>query len=225
MNATTLLEYDAVVLAGGRAARLGGAAKPGLLAGGVSLLHLALDAAEGARRVVVVGPEELAESVVAHRAATKTLLTREDPPFSGPAAGIAAGLAALGAGADGAGPAELRAGAAPWVLVLAVDVPRAREAVGRLVEGVAQETGCDGAYLVDGGRAQWLVGMYRAAALAERAGGICGGESGKGSSVRRLLGGLRLLEVPDPGSLSADVDTWDDAARLGIRPGPDKELP
>ncbi|WP_460757041.1 molybdenum cofactor guanylyltransferase, partial [Myceligenerans cantabricum] len=118
---------------------------------------------------------------------------------------------------------------APWVLVVAVDVPRAAEAVPRLVAAVQREPGADGAHLVADGRAQWLVGLYRVAALTDRLSAIAvepDARSGRGASVRRLLTGLHLLRVPDPGSLSADVDTWDDAERLGVRPGPaPKERP
>ncbi|WP_307816038.1 NTP transferase domain-containing protein [Myceligenerans indicum] len=213
--------YDTVVLAGGRASRLDGTAKPGLLSGGgVPLLHLALDAAAGARRIAVVGPADLAEAIAAHPAASRSVLTREDPPFGGPVAAIAAGLAALAPPARRA-PADPPP---PWVLVLAVDVPRAAGAVPRLRAAVEREPEADGAHLVAGGRAQWLVGLYRTDALGERLSALHAGRAeppaGRGASVRRLLDGLRLLEVQDPGSLSADVDTWDDAERLGVRPGP-----
>ncbi|WP_307865036.1 molybdenum cofactor guanylyltransferase [Myceligenerans salitolerans] len=211
--------HDAIVLAGGRATRLGGAAKPELRSrDGVPLLHLALDAAGDARRIAVVGPDDLTGTVAAHPAAPRTLLTREDPPFGGPVAAIAAGFAALGAPEPPA-PRDV-----PWVLILAVDVPRAADAVPRLADAVAGgEPGVDGAHLVAEGRAQWLVGMYRTAALRERLAATTvehATSPGRGISVRRLLSGLRLLDVPDPGSLSADVDTWDDAENLGVHPGP-----
>ncbi|GAA1848172.1 molybdenum cofactor guanylyltransferase [Myceligenerans crystallogenes] len=224
--------HDAIILAGGRAARLGGASKPALTAGGVPLLHRALDAAGAAGRIAVVGPDDLAGLLAAHPAAARSTLTREVPAFGGPAAGIAAGLAALrgkaGDREETTGPAA-RPGAPPlegtdrWVLLLAVDVPRAAGAVGALVDAVGREA-CDGAHLVVDGRAQWLVGIYRAAALSGRLGAIGAGQAGasagtagRGASVRQLMDGLDLLEVPDPGRLSADVDTPDDAAQLGIR--------
>lgn len=47
--------YDAVVLAGGAAKRLGGADKPGLTVGGLALLDRVLVACRGARTTVVVG--------------------------------------------------------------------------------------------------------------------------------------------------------------------------
>ncbi|WP_460750573.1 NTP transferase domain-containing protein, partial [Myceligenerans cantabricum] len=94
-TASTGALHDAIVLAGGRASRLDGAAKPALVSDGVPLLHLALDAAGGARRTAVVGPDDLAAPIAAHPTAHRTVLTREDPPFGGPAAAIAAALKTL----------------------------------------------------------------------------------------------------------------------------------
>ncbi|MCF4119591.1 NTP transferase domain-containing protein [Antribacter sp. KLBMP9083] len=196
------LAFDAVILAGGRASRLGGTPKPGLRTDGGSLLDRALGAAEGARRVAVVGPEDLRPGL-----ADRVVTTREDPPFGGPVAGLAAGLAALP-----------DAGAAPWVLVLAVDVPRAAAAVPLLLRAVAQEPQAPpGAHLTSAGRAQWLVGLYRRGVLVERLNALRAETGGvHGASVRGLVGGLAFLEVPDPGGLADDVDTWADAARLGV---------
>ncbi|GMA24023.1 hypothetical protein GCM10025864_17820 [Luteimicrobium album] len=66
--------FDAVVLAGGRAQRLG-VPKPGVTLAGRTLLDHALAAARDARRTVVVGPAELARDGVT--------VVREDPPFGG----------------------------------------------------------------------------------------------------------------------------------------------
>lgn len=84
--------FDAIVLAGGRALRLG-TSKPQLVVAGARLLDHVLTATRDARATVVVGPDELASEAY--------VLTREDPPFGGPVAGTAAGLAAL---PDGAAP-------------------------------------------------------------------------------------------------------------------------
>nr|BFF19324.1 hypothetical protein GCM10025730_28450 [Promicromonospora thailandica] len=219
------LAYDAVVLAGGRAARLGGASKADLVVDGTALLDHALAAACRARRVVVVGPPDLAGAlerppagavVPGERAAAgpgagepasetgepRVRLTREDPPFGGPVAGLAAGLRAL---------PDPRA---PWVLLLAVDVPRAAHAVAALERAVVHDP-ADGAHLVRDGRAQWLVGLYRRAALDA----ALDGTDPDGASMRRLVGALRCTEVPDEAGWSDDIDTPADAARLGARPG------
>lgn len=199
------LTYDAVVLAGGRASRLDGTSKAGLVVGGARLLDHALEASARARRVVVVGPPELAGALPAHdpvsgHAGPAPILTREDPPFGGPVAGLAAGLRAL------PGPGV------PWVLLLAVDVPRAARAITFLEQAVAREP-VDGAYLVRAGRAQWLVGLYRRTALDAALDGV----RTDGAPMKHLVGALRCIEVPDEAGWSDDIDTPADAARLGAR--------
>ncbi|MFG2195084.1 DUF6457 domain-containing protein [Streptomyces sp. NPDC048639] len=92
--------YDAVVLAGGAAKRLGGADKPGLSVGGRPLLDRVLGACADAAVTVVVGSRR--PTVRAVRWA------REEPPGAGP-------LAALDAG--------LRQVTAPVVLALSADLP------------------------------------------------------------------------------------------------------
>lgn len=209
--------YDAVVLAGGRATRLDGASKAGLVVDGAALLDRALAASAAAREVVVVGPPELADALPATRrgepvhggaprgtASGRTVrLTREDPPFGGPVAGLAAGLRALPV------PGE------PWVLLLAVDVPYAARAVAALERTVSREPR-DGAHLVRDGRAQWLVGLYRRAALDA----ALDGTDPHGASMKRLVGALHCTEVEDRAGWSDDIDTPADAARLGARRDP-----
>lgn len=196
------LTYDAVVLAGGRATRLGGTArlgdtaKAGLVVDGERLLDRSLTASVRARAVVVVGPPELAGPLDAVR--PRPLLTQEGPPFGGPVAGLAAGLRTL--------PDP----GAPWVLVLAVDVPHAAGAIALLEQAVSREP-VDGAYLVREGRAQWLVGLYRRAALDAALSGI----AVDGAPMKRVVCGLRCVEVSDRAGWSDDIDTPADAARLG----------
>lgn len=138
-------QADAVVLAGGRASRMGGVDKPGIVVGGRSLLDAALDAVAGCARVAVVGPEraELDPGVVQ---------AREQPPGSGPVAALAAGLAALGPGQ------------APLVVVLAADLPfLTGETVRRLIDHLGA---ADAAFAADrDGRPQYLIGVWRRSAL------------------------------------------------------------
>ena len=198
------LAWDAVVIAGGAGSRLGGASKPELVVGGVALVDRTLAAVAGARAVMLVGGPRR-EGVG---------WTVEDPPRSGPAAAVAAGVAALAAAARGAG-AGAAAGPAPWTVVLGVDTPRAEQAVQALLaaregDGGASPVGAtsfDGAWLVDGeGREQPLVAVYRTRVLAAHAEGDL-----IGASLRRLVGGLAMIAVPDTAGLSRDLDTWDDA--------------
>lgn len=199
--------FDAIVLAGGAGRRLEGAVKPELVLGGRALVDHALDAVSRARRCVLVAPPALARPGVP--------TTLEDPPLGGPVAGLAAGLALLVAPpADLAGvpgPAGA-ARAAEVVVVLACDVPRAGSVVPALV-AAASAPGTDGARLVDAeGAPQHLVAAYRTDALRTALASLA---EVRGASVRRLVAGLHLRDVPDPGGAGEDVDTWADAARVG----------
>jgi molybdopterin-guanine dinucleotide biosynthesis protein A len=180
--------FAAVVLAGGAARRLGGVDKPALQVGGARLLDRVLTAVADAEQVVVVGPRRpLARSVV---------WTREDPPGSGPAAALAAGLAAV---------------TADQVVVLAADLPLLdADAVRSLRQAAA---GRDGAVLVDDtGREQLLVGCWSTVALraaVDRYGSLVD------ASLRGVLSGLDRAAVRTPGPRPAwlDCDTPDDVRR------------
>lgn len=92
--------FDAVILAGGGAHRLGGVDKPALSVGARALLDRVLDACPDARTTVVVGDRR--------PTARPVRWTRETPPGGGP-------LAALDAG--------LHETTAPLILVLSADLP------------------------------------------------------------------------------------------------------
>lgn len=193
--------FDALVLAGGTGSRLGGVLKAEVVVAGRPMLDHVLAATGHARRVVVVGPPQLARPGVP--------TTLEHPPSGGPVAGIDAGLTFLDAHAD---PAAAGDDDVP-VLVLACDVPGAARVVPAVLAALAADAGADGAQLVDeGGHAQ-LVAAYRRPALrAALAGFAAGGVHGV--SVRRLVAGLRLVAVVDTEGHGADADTWDEVRRL-----------
>lgn len=136
--------YAAVVLAGGRARRLGGVAKPALEVGGRTLLARVVAAVAGARPVVVVGPR-------VDGLGSEPVWAREDPPGAGPVAGLRAALGHLPASGV--------------VLVLAADLPFLDAATVELL-GSAVRAGADAAVLVDDtGRDQYLVAAWSAVAL------------------------------------------------------------
>ena len=195
-----------MILAGGKSSRLGGVPKAQLKYDGDTLLGRALAAARGAGRVAVVGPDP-------GTLPAGTLTAREDPPFAGPAAAIEAGLLALDMNAEGG---------APWILVLACDMPHAGDAVPVLLAELArnadtENTGTEGAMAVSpDGRKQPLLGIYRLSALQREVRAAAGQGGLANASVFRLLASLDLLAVPVPEGSTDDVDTWDDAAALGV---------
>lgn len=208
--------FDAIVLAGGRARRMGGVAKPLLKIDGTTLLDRAIGAAAGAGTLVVVGPAEL--PVPQH-----ARLISEDPPFGGPAAAAAAGLNLL-----------RRTDPAPWVLILAADQPGAGAATMALL--AAAETpdtaGTTAALIgIDGaGRRQFLTALYRFDPLAAAVQAVQRSRpSLTGLPMHRLVGALSVVEIPLPDSTtgdighgeknSVDIDTWADAARWGAEFG------
>ncbi|WP_277959157.1 molybdenum cofactor guanylyltransferase [Frigoribacterium faeni] len=194
--------FDAVLLAGGRASRVQGADKTGFTSGDATLLDRAVEASVGARTLVVVGLRD------GRVPPARALLTREEPAWSGPVAALAAGL-------------DVVEDAAPWTLVLACDLPRAPEAVQALLAGSGSGDDVgerrDGLLAIDSdGRRQPLLGLYRTGALETRLAALRADGPLTDLSLRRLLDGLDLLEVPVPDELCADVDTVDDAERLGV---------
>ncbi|RKS73353.1 molybdopterin-guanine dinucleotide biosynthesis protein A [Actinomadura pelletieri DSM 43383] len=178
------MDFDAVLLAGGRARRFG-ADKPAAPVGGRTLLEWAASAAAGADRLIVVGPRRdvLPGAVV----------VREDPPGAGPVPALRTGLA------------EVRA---PWLVLLAADLPFLRPAhVARLLDAAKDRAG---SVLVDGdGREQWLAGAWRTTTLRNALAAY------PGTSLRGLLGPLDPVPVKPPGGDRPawyDCDTPEDLA-------------
>ena len=180
--------YTALVLAGGRAARLGGVAKPQLEVGGRTLLGTVLAAVPGAVRRVVVGPRQPAPDDV--------VFVREEPPGGGPVAAIRAGLRAVGTDV---------------VAVLAGDLPFLTP---ELVDELRRRLDADGVLVVDDtGRDQLLLGVWRVAALA----GAVGDPAGPAALHRALAGlAVRRLRPDVPAGRPApwlDCDTPEELSR------------
>lgn len=138
---------DAIVLAGGRASRMGGVDKPAIVIGGRSMLDSALHAVAGCAQRVVVGP---------HRPELDPAIrqVREVPPGSGPVAALGAGVRALGDSG------------APLVAVLAADLPFLTEATVSELIRQSVESGADAVFAADeSGRPQYLVGVWHRSVL------------------------------------------------------------
>ena len=196
---------DLLILAGGRGERLGGLDKAGLEVGGRSLLDRVL---EGADRlggsIVVVGETPVPDGVAR---------TLEDPPDGGPVAGIAAGLEAL-RDAGEVSPRGSREPADPdtWVAVVAVDQPGASLAIAALraaLPGLPADVDAV-SHQDEEGHRQWLLAIYRRAALEEALGALA---TPRDISVRRLVADLRWAVVEPGAEHLGDVDTWEDATR------------
>jgi molybdenum cofactor guanylyltransferase len=186
--------YAAVVLAGGRAARLGGQPKPQLEVGGRTMLATVLAAvADADPRIVVGPPQPVTEGVV---------VVREEPPGGGPVAALRAGLALVDT---------------EVVAVLAGDLPFLTFGV---VRSLRERLTGDGVLVVDDtGRDQLLLGVWRTAALRAA---LPGG--GGPTSMRKVLAPLsvrRFRPDRDPAQPPpwTDCDTPAELARARAAAG------
>ena len=192
--------YTAVVLAGGRAARLGGRPKPQLAVGGRTMLAAVLEAVADAERRIVVGPRQPVPDDV--------VLVREQPPGGGPVAALKAGLAEVSTGV---------------VALLAADLPFLTAA---LVTALRLRLHTDGVVVVDDGRRdQWLLSVWRTAALEAAVAGATGP-----TSLRRVLaplGPTRFRPETPPGEPPPwlDCDTPADLARARAAAGEPEPTP
>jgi molybdopterin-guanine dinucleotide biosynthesis protein A len=180
--------YAAVVLAGGRAARLGGQPKPQLDVGGRPMLATVLAAvADAAPRIVVGPPQPVPPRVV---------VVREDPPRGGPVAALRAGLSGV---------------TTDVVAVLAGDLPFLTAG---LIRSLRERLTGDGVLVVDDtGQDQLLLGMWRTAVLRAAVADVAGP-----TSMRKVLSPLavrRYRPLVEPGRPPpwTDCDTPAELAR------------
>ncbi len=183
---------DAILLAGGHSSRMAGPDKVMLELAGRRLLERAIDAAHAAdcAHIAVVGPEralDIADDVAFS-------LVREDPPFSGPVAGIAA--------AQDLGQGE-------WVLLLATDLPRIADVIAFLIRAIDMHPDSR-AHLIEAsdGHLEWLCSAMRRSTLERQLASLPDLSVG----VRRLFDGIEFVRHHDPDEITGDVDTpeqWD----------------
>lgn len=207
----------AVVVAGGASRRLNHVPKASLSDGTSTLLDCALEAVASASPRVVVGPGSLPLP-------SGVLRTREDPPFSGPAAAIHAGLECIAADCE-----RSQAPLPSWCLILGVDTPRIAPAVQQLLtaaraaeqaataipsptdsEAPNDSEASAGFWGVAEGIYQPLVGIYRFEAIRS-----VFSTGTTDASVRSFLRRLNPAAVEMSAADTADVDTWEQAQALG----------
>ncbi|MFT4220472.1 MAG: NTP transferase domain-containing protein [Microbacterium sp.] len=205
-----MTSIGAILLAGGRGSRVGGAVKPLFVVGGRTLLHAAVDAARDA------GADPITVAAPVLDPTLPVTWAPEDPPFGGPVAGIIAGLDSWRDSWDDSAPGAPAAAVPEWTLVLACDLPDVGAAVSRLVHDMMLlPSDIGGVCLADAtGRAQWLTGLYRTAALRETASTLP--DRGRNASMRALVAGLNVAVVDAPDA-TRDIDTWEDLKRAKER--------
>lgn len=185
--------FAAVILAGGKGARLGGRDKASLEIAGDCLLARVQAAVRDAEELVVVGPT---------RPDATWSQVQESPAGSGPMAAISTGVAAL-------------TGTAEFVLVTAVDMPHLRATT---VHRLLANAGPDGAVLVDPNGRRVLTLVLRLSALRQLLGNL---ENGLANApVWRTLAGLDLTEIPAEQREHEDIDTPTDLARAQVVAAP-----
>ncbi|MGX1767127.1 NTP transferase domain-containing protein [Dietzia sp. NPDC055343] len=183
----------AIILTGGRGSRLGGVDKARLPVAGRPMVETVLGAARAvAGPAITVGPGGDA---------------REDPPHSGPVAGIAAGLACLPDGVD-------------VVVVVACDLPELDAGTLRALVDAVRTSGAAAALGVDAaGHEQYLLAAWDRRALAARLARLEATVGTAGRAVRALYDdddtvATGFVHVP-VGAQALDVDTWADLAGRG----------
>ncbi|MDU4923517.1 NTP transferase domain-containing protein [Dermabacter sp.] len=196
----------AIVLAGGRGSRMGGVDKPTLEVEERSMRASVLLAArsalgEGAPLVLVGEPGADVQSIGA-------VCVREEPPFSGPVAGLARGLAEL----------ERLGSTVEVVLVLGGDMPWLEPRVlGALVYECAEAPRKVAGAVDAGGRRQFLCAAWPRAVLARALSHVAGeGGSLVGASAKSLYRALGEL-TPEPVQ-SAWLDVGTLAGASGLAP-------
>ncbi|WP_068398443.1 molybdenum cofactor guanylyltransferase [Kribbia dieselivorans] len=190
--------HDALVLAGGRGHRLGSVDKAALVVGGVRLLDRAMSATLAARATVVVGPPR--------QLPPRVLQTCEEPPHSGTVAAVSAGLRRLALGRT----------PSPWTLVLACDLPRADQAVVRLLKKSRTPEPSVDAFALIGtdGRPMPLFALYRTPSLAAAMGALdatTATSAGDAPTMEQVLAHLEVTSIRIDPALVEGVDTWEQA--------------
>lgn len=185
----------AIILAGGTARRLGGVSKPDYEIAGKRLLDLLFDELERAGfdgQACVVGPPDLTVP-------TGARLTLEDPPFGGPLAGIAAGVAVFDDFSDDDG-----------VLLATCDAPLVPRLLPDLACVLQQSPSSAGVIPTTNDTDPWpqyTHGLYRLNALRQL-------PARRDASIKSAFGTLELQTLIDKHNYCFDVDTPESATQL-----------
>lgn len=226
-----------ILLAGGRGNRLGGTEKALLQHRGLTLLEAWCQAL--IRRdlpAIVVGPDTLAEHLP-----PQMPLTREDPPFSGPAAAVCAGVRHLETAQhlqtalhghqdpEDQTVADTRFAVPQTLMLLSVDTLDPEQVLDWLIDTAREHDSTTAGHTPvptiipqdSDGQLQMLTSVVDAAWLGHRVRSLPAGDE-VGRPVRWLLQGASAEHPLMPAGLGADVDTSEDLQVHGVtipRPG------
>jgi len=198
-----------IILAGGASRRMGrnklllqrdGVPLIGIVVEGV---HRQLLARASSVPTIVVGPQPTEGTIPP--AGFEVVFTREEPPGGGPLAALAAGIAGIGESP----------GADSVVIVLAGDAPHGPAAMDLLLETFgAIDADHDAVILTDAqGRLQPLCAAYGLRPVRQALAAL--GDT-SGLRMDDLLEQLAIARIPDTVDAALDIDTPDDAERLGF---------
>lgn len=172
-----------IVLAGGRGTRMGGVDKASITLAGERLIDRLLRQLPYGAPVAVVSPYRLGMPQVC-----------ESPLFGGPAAGIAAGHAALVSFSE------------PTTAIFAVDAPDSPRIL-PVLEQALESSDADAAVVTLDGRLQPLCALWRTESLARALNEL---GNPRNQSVMRLLGLAKKITEVEGSAAVRDIDTLDE---------------
>lgn len=186
-----------MILAGGRATRLGGLDKATLQIGGRPLIDRVLEGLDNTDglptpvRVILVGPTPTGHP------RPHLDVVREDPPFSGPLAAVDAGVRAVGTA---------------WVGILAVDIPHGPAALARLI-AAAPEGAVTGLVAADERGRLAPAALLRTTETRARLVDLARRDGLANQPLRALFQMAGVTPIVVSPELLADVDTANDLER------------
>jgi molybdopterin-guanine dinucleotide biosynthesis protein A len=187
-------DITAVILTGGRSARMGGGDKTQSLIGTETSLDLLVGSLPDHITVVVVGPQR--------PSCRPVTLCREDPPFGGPVAALHAALAVV---------------ETPYVLVIAGDMPFAGRVLPALIRAWNSH---DAVVPVDSrGRRQHLCCLAQVESLRAAMERLPSPQGASMTSVLELLDVQAVLLNDANDHVLADFDTPEELAALRLWKG------
>lgn len=193
---STVPGIDVIIVAGGRGKRMGGVDKATVTVNGERLIDLLLDEVsilDALQQVVVVSSRNLSI-----RPGVKT--TAEDPPFSGPVAGILAGVDAL------------RDAAADRTAILAVDAPESATLIPELNEALDDSDAQVAVIREAGGHLQPLCAVWDTESLWLALNEM--GETADKPAKALIAAAEAITEVAGSGE-ERDYDTLEELADFG----------